>query len=203
MKLTFCLLLSCIAGCSLGDDITEIPAEHPTSRVRFIQYGPTRQDVWVVLAEGVQLSTVVDLSVFQPLTPRINSDGAAQLLGHATSEHVDEDNERWFQWRQPRAMLEVGCVRGSSMPDDGSCVWQLSARLHVRNDSSILSPAIQSYVKKAREASSSAVERTLYVEEAGGSKDSLWLTLDHLGTLGGRMKWDRADTSDRTWKPKP
>ena len=198
MKSTLLLIATIIvSGCGL-DQIRELPASYPAARVRVVEYGDT-QDVWVVLADAVRLSSVVDLTVFHPLQPGLTADAASRVMGAATSTRVDEYGNTWSQWQSTRATIETGCVRGSSLIDS-LCAWRLKAALRSGEPYSLLSPALRENVEQA--SNPGLTIRMVYIEEpAAGAKESLWITLNHPSDERGRIEWKRESTDQPSNRP--
>lgn len=188
-----------IVACGVRQEV-EVPTSSPFASCRIVTYGWSRslglgQEIWVELMPGVDLSRVVDLSIFSPLAPGMNGDGARSILGEPDEAEVDRWGETWLLYDRPEATLKLGCSYESSGSIPQGCLWRLFAVVDVSREAEFFHPELLRFKRIARDVPEVVKSRTLHVQTSGNRE---FISYFFDGTTRGQILWH--DNEKKAWR---
>jgi hypothetical protein len=124
-----------------------------------------RQEIWVKLEAGAEISDVFDTSVFAPLSPGVTYADAIRLLGEPDSHSLDGCGEKWMMFKRSRSTLVVGCDHDTGfIPISTFCSWTLYAELGA--DQPVVNSVVQAFIGQARSSPVAVTGRTVHIQTA-------------------------------------
>jgi hypothetical protein len=146
-----------------------LPVQSPVESARLTTFGfpneDMRQEIWVKLEAGADISDVFDTSVFAPLRPGVTDVEAIGMLGEPDSHLLDGCGEKWLKFKMPSSTLVVGCDHDTGfLPISSFCSWTLYAELGA--DQPVVTSAAQAFIDHARSSPVTVARRTMHVQTA-------------------------------------
>ncbi|HYG62674.1 MAG TPA: hypothetical protein VEL74_08835 [Thermoanaerobaculia bacterium] len=188
-RLTLSAALLTLAACGSSEE-AELDVAPPLATARISSYtgwfpGPWRQEIWIRLDEGVELSEVAQLSVFGKLRPGMSLGEAVAVAGRPAGQSTDPRGTRWSHWFSGSDSVQVGCVESCS-GDDCFSSWELRAQGSGLSPEGIFIPAIVEILQQAEASRPKVGYRAIHVATQDASHR---LTLELPSRRGRALSW--------------
>lgn len=181
-----------LIGCDLPEmngssEEIVVEVEPPLHSARISSYtgffpGPWHQEIWVELAEGVELGEVVDLSVFGGVHPGMGLDDAIAALGPPAGQRTDYREDKWNYWTTAYGTVELSCREDCSGFLCTDPYWDLRARPDNFSAAALLHPSVAALVARGEESKPEGEYRAVHL--------SLWDSEEMAG-LVLVSRWER------------
>jgi hypothetical protein len=175
-----------------------LPVQWPVESARLTTFGfpneDMRQEIWVKLEAGADISDVFDTSVFAPLSPGVTDVDARRILGEPDSYLLDGCGEKWVKFKRPSSTLVVGCDHDTGfLPISSFCSWTLHAELGA--DQLVVTSAGQAFIDEARSSPVIVTRRTMHIQTADYSAGVSYFF--DLADAGATATWRRGRSPTR------
>jgi hypothetical protein len=164
------LLLVATSSCGFSERVP-LQAGGKVQHAELSTYGWTKsdlgQDIEIILAAGVKLADVIDMSMFGKLLPGSTHEDAQRLMGNPARVWTDNWGEAWHVYDLPIANTEVGCYFYTSGGTPSSCSWTLRASLKGDPKRVLLDPQLLGYLDQAEAAHPNVNTRSFEIRTSG------------------------------------